>query len=124
MNLMDRLSDTDLDHAYFLSKLVPNPVKVTDGVYIWNGILLDRETAVVILLKMYSQLPVSTSAIEKLFENYKKKYQYQKYAVKIVSEQIFDNPSNWFYHICYDIRGNVLTRTAEDIKQQLINLHS
>lgn len=124
MSSMDQPSDTDLQHAYLLSKLIDNPVKVDKDVYMWNGYVMDRETAVVALLKVYSQLPVSDSAKKSLFENYKKRWQDNKYAVDPNREEFSDRSGTWFFILCNGIKGKVRKRTPFDIKQQLITLHS
>lgn len=124
MSSTDQPLDTDLQHAYLLSKLIDNPVKVDKDVYMWNGYVMDRETAVVALLKVYSQLPVSDSAKQSLFENYKKRWQDNKYAVDPNKEEFSDRSGTWFFILCKNIKGKIYKRTPFDIKQQLITLHS
>ena len=53
--------DIDFNSANLISKLSGKPVHIQDDVFAWNGILIDRATAVVALLKIYNQVPVGDS---------------------------------------------------------------
>jgi len=119
MNSTAQFSDTDIDQAALMSKLSGVPAQVQPGVFVWNGILVDRASAVVSLLKVYNQVPVSTSAKNQLYNKYIKQFNQETRALSVTD----DNSEIWFYKLCKKIQGEVKTRTNEEIKQILIGLH-
>jgi hypothetical protein len=121
MNLMAAYSDTDLNQARLMSRLSGKPAIVSDDIFMWNGILVDRASAVVALLKVYNQVPVSTLAKTKLHQTYIDKFADQESTVLRGDSRT--NSDIWFYKICKAIKGNVAERSAEDVKNILISLH-
>jgi hypothetical protein len=116
---MAQYSDTDIDQAALMSKLSGVPAQVQADVFVWNGVLVDRATAVVSLLKVYSQVPVSTSAKNQLYNKYIQKFNHEPRSLSVTD----DNSEIWFYKLCKKIQGEVKTRTSEEVKQILIGLH-
>jgi len=114
-------------HAYLLSKLSNNPIKVIDDVFIWHGCIVDRNTAVVCFLKIYSQLPVNDKMKKELHKNYMNRWAHSQFSIGLESDKEFytiDISNTWFYIICKKIKGNVKIRSDEDIKNIMILLHS
>ena len=121
MSLTEHLLDTDaVGKAKLMSTLSGNPANVCDDVFVWNGHIMDRATAVVAMLKTYNQLPVTTQAKQKLYVNCKKKF--GTVTDDVTEEEIGANI--WFHSKCLAIKESRATRTNEDIKQLLIYLHS
>ena len=121
------VSDTDINHALLLSKLSPNPVKITDNFYMWNGYIVNRSTAVVVFLKLYSKVPVNDQIRKSLYEEYLRETE------GITSPHLcqFDGwddddcgYGNWFYHVCSKIKNKIDYRSQEEIRQVLAMLHS
>ena len=67
MNLTPVYSDTESNQAKLLSHLSSRPARVRDDVFVWNGCLIDRATAVVALLKINNQVPVGDSVKLRLY---------------------------------------------------------
>lgn len=122
MSSTAQYSDTDIKQALLMSKLSGNPAKVQDDVFAWNGIIVDRPSAVVALLKIYSQLPVSTQAKARLYEQYKHRFSESDFSLLIDDEK--QGIDIWFYRLCKTIKGSVEQRSGNEIKQILINLHT
>lgn len=120
------LSDTEINQAKLLSQLSGRPAHVKEDVFIWNGCLIDRATAVVALLKTNNAVPVSDSVKMQMHYNY-----LQKFRLYEDSEDLmFDNPDRppdenariWFNAVCRAIKKpEVLPNDV--MKQILIDLH-
>lgn len=127
MNLMVAPSIIDYKHAHLMSRLSDNPVKVVDDAYMWHGYAVDRATAVICLLKIYSQLPVNDKMKLRMYRNYMERWQSNRYAV-LYNDSDEKDPialsSMWFYRLCRKIKGNIQERSAEDIKNILVLLHN
>lgn len=121
MNLMAQYSDTDINQATLMSKLSGCPAQVCGDIFVWNGVLVDRASAIVALLKVYNQVPVSTSAKTRLHSKYIEKFGRDLLAVSADEDQ--HHVEIWFYKLCKKIQGDVKTRTNDEIKQILISLH-
>lgn len=121
-----QLSDTDIDQAKLLSKLSGRPAHVKYDVFVWNGCLIDRATAVVALLKTNNAVPVSDSVKMQMHYNYLQKFRLYEDSESLV----FDNPDRppdenariWFNAVCRTIKKPEVL--ANDVmKQILIDLH-
>jgi hypothetical protein len=125
-----QLLDTEIQHAALLSKLSGNPSLVRDSVFVWNGVLIDKSTAIVSLLKIYCQLPVSNAVKRSLYKNYRDKFTglNAKYLVlQNENEETYtggDIVDIWFYRLCKAVKGSVNQRSEESIKELMIQLHS
>jgi hypothetical protein len=117
-------SDIELNQARLISKLSGRPAHIRDDVFVWNGSIIDRACAVVALLKVYSSLPVTSSAKEKLCKSYYEKFQNANSDFIIDQEKSEWNNDIWFYKICKRIKGEINERTESDIKEILIYLHT
>ena len=53
MNSTAVFSDTEINQAKLISKLSNKPAKVANDVFIWNGVLIDRASAIVHVLCDY-----------------------------------------------------------------------
>lgn len=121
MSLTALYLDTEIKQAELMSRLSGQPAQVAGDIFVWNGKLVDRASAVVSLLKVYNQVPVSISAKRKLYDQYSKKFINDQPEFVIESH---DNQSEiWFYKLCKRIQGQVQTRTHDEVKQILISLH-
>jgi hypothetical protein len=132
MNLTLQPLDIDFDSANLISKLSGKPVHIQDDLFAWNGILIDRATAVVALLKTYNQIPIGdgiklNSARQYLnrFKNFKHLPMYvDVYAVEDVANSAETLARIWFNNVCKTIKGDVNELPKETIKQILVTLHS
>jgi hypothetical protein len=129
MNLMVAPSIIDYKHAHLMSRLCDNPINVVDDVFMWHGYVVDRVTAVLCLLKIYSQLPVNDKMKLRMYKNYMDRWASNRYAVtSISSDPNAQDPvarsSVWFYRLCRKLKGNVQERSAENIKDILVLLHT
>ena len=115
-------SDTDVKQALLMSRLSGNPAQVQGDIFAWNGIVIDRPSAVVALLKIYSQLPVGTQAKTRLHEQYKTRFSESSFSLLTDDEK--QSVDIWFYRLCKTIKGTVEQRSNDDIKQILISLHT
>ncbi len=132
MNLMLRPLDIDFDSANLVSKLSGKPVHIQDDLFAWNGILIDRATAVVALLKTYNQIPIgdgiklnSAKKYSNRFKNFEHLPMYvDVYAVEDVANSAETLARIWFNKVCKTIKGNVNELPKDVIKQILVTLHS
>jgi hypothetical protein len=126
MNLMVQLSDTEINQAKLVSKLSGRPVHVKDDVFIWNGHLIDRATAIVALLKANNAVPVGDSIKLKMFFSYTEKFKAYDSIEDLVDLFHDRNPVDqsriWFNAVCRIIKGTE-TLPNEVMKQILIDLH-
>jgi len=132
MNLTLRLSDIDFHSANLVSKLSGKPVHIQDDLFAWNGMLIDKATAIVALLKVYNQVPISDSIklnasrkyLEK-FKNFEHLPMYvDVYAVEDVTNSVETLARIWFNKVCKTIKGDVNELPKETVKQILVTLHS
>jgi hypothetical protein len=130
MNLTQQLLDTELGQAALISKLSGKPAQVFDDVFAWNGKILDRTTAIISLLKVYNQIPVSDSVKVSAFERYYKRFEPIN-STDFFVDVYFEDTRNpevearfWFNKVCNIIRGDVKELPNEVIKDILVTLHS
>ena len=127
MNSMVVFSDTEIGEAKLLSLLSGRPAKIKGDVFVWNGHLIDRATAIVALLKVNNQVPVNDQVKLRLKENYERKFE----AYKITEDLADMNDSDpiasargWFNFVCRIIANKDKTPlNAEEVKSVLIELH-
>jgi len=129
MNSMEQLSDTDLGQAVLLSQLSGKPVNVVDNVFVWNGTIMDRATAIVVLLKAYNQVPINSNVALSLYTKYQKTF--EKYADSGVYVSVYQGEADvqamsrmWLSKIVKRAKGSIPTLTPESVKQILISLHT
>ena len=130
MNLIPQSLDIDFDSANLISKLSGKPVHIRDDLFAWNGILIDRATAVVALLKIYNQVPIGDSIklnISKKYLDRFKNFEHLPMYVDVYAEEVFNDDEKlsriWFNKVCKIVKGNVTELPKETIKQILITLH-
>lgn len=132
MNLMLQPLDIDFDSANLVSKLSGKPVHIQDDLFAWNGILIDRATAVVALLKTYNQIPIGDSiklnSAKKYSDRFKNFEHLPMYVNVYVTEDIANNAETlariWFNKVCKTVKGDVNELPKDVIKQILVTLHS
>jgi len=121
-----QLSDTEINQAKLMSQLSGRPAHVKADVFVWNGRLIDRATAVVALLKTNNAVPVSDSVKMQMHYNYLQKFR----SYEDSEDLMFDNPDRkpdenariWFNAVCRAIKKpEVLPNDV--MKQILIDLH-
>jgi len=132
MNLTLQPSDIDFNSADLVSKLSGKPVHIQDDLFAWNGMLIDRATAIIALLKTYNQIPISDSIklnssrkyLEK-FKNFEHLPMYvDVYAVEDVANSAETLARIWFNKVCKIAKGDVNELPKETVKQILVTLHS
>lgn len=130
MNLTQQLLDTELGQAALVSKLSGKPAHVFDDVFAWNGKVVDKATAIIALLKVYNQVPVSDSVKISAFEKYSNRFSAIKqsdFFIDVYFEDTCDPAKEariWFSKVCTTIKGDVTELPKETIKDILITLHS
>ena len=121
-----QLSDTEINQAKLMSQLSGRPAHVKADIFVWNGRLIDRATAVVALLKTNNAVPVSDSVKMQMHYNYLQKFR----SYEDAEDLVFDNPDRkpdenariWFNAVCRVIKKpEVLPNDV--MKQILIDLH-
>jgi hypothetical protein len=131
MNLTLQPSDIDFHSADLVSKLSGKPVHIQDDLFAWNGMLIDRATAIVALLKVYNQIPIGDSiklnSSRKYLTRFKHFEHLPMYVDVYATEDIANNAETlsriWFNKVCKIIKGDVNELPKESIKQILITLH-
>lgn len=130
MNLTQQLLDTELGQAALVSKLSGRPQPVFDDVFAWNGKIVDKATAIIALLKVYNQVPVSDSVKISVFEKYTNRFDAIKQSDFFIDVYFDDtrDPAKeariWFNKVCTAIKGDVAELDSNQIKDILITLHS
>lgn len=132
MNLMLQPLDIDFDSANLVSKLSGKPVHIQNDLFAWNGILIDRATAVVALLKTYNQIPIGDgiklNSARKYSNRFKNFEHLPMYVDVYATEDIANNAETlariWFNKVCKTIKGDVSELPKDVIKQILVTLHS
>jgi hypothetical protein len=125
--------DIDFHSADLISELSGKPVHIQDDLFAWNGMLIDRATAVVALLKVYNQIPISDSIKLNSARKYLERFKhfenspmyvnvYDTVEVTIVGAETMARI--WFNKVCKIIKGNVTEMPKDVIKQILVTLHS
>jgi hypothetical protein len=128
MSLTAAFSDIEIKQAKLLSHLSGRPARVKDDIFVWNGHLIDRSTAIVTLLKVNGSVPVSDSVKQRMYANYVQKF--GGYPDAELGKQDADSGEDveilarvWFNRICRTVKG-AEERTNSEIKQILIELHT
>ena len=132
MNLMPQPLDIDFDSANLISKLSGKPVHIQADLFAWNGMLIDRATAVVALLKIYNQVPIGDgiklNSSRKYLTRFKNFEHLPMYIDVYATEEIANNPETlariWFNKVCKIVKGDINELPKETIKQILVTLHS
>lgn len=127
MNSTAAFSDTDINQARLVSHLSSRPAKVVDDVFVWNGSLIDRATAVVAFLKVNNQVPVPDSVKMRLHEAYEQRfaaYEDTEDLVGITDDQPDKSARIWFNMLCRIIKGKSGPMSKDLVKQILVDLHS
>jgi hypothetical protein len=132
MNLTLHPLDIDFDSANLVSKLSGKPVHIQDDLFAWNGILIDRATAIVALLKIYNQVPVGDGIKLNTARRYSAKFKnfedLPMYVDVYATEELMNNVETmsriWFNKLCKIIKGDVKEMHKDTVKQILITLHS
>lgn len=120
-------SDTDIAQAKLLSQLSGRPAKVHDDVFMWNGHLVDRATAVVALLKVNNQVPVGDNVKIRLHEQYEKRFAQFVEVEDLVGVEGEDPPQSariWFNILCRAVKGKSEPLSPEQVHRILVDLHS
>jgi hypothetical protein len=127
MNSTAVFSDTDINQAKLVSQLSGRPARIQDDVFIWNGHIIDKATAIVAVLKVNNQVPVSDSVKLRLHNNYNKRFLVHGDIEDMVHVRTDDDPEKaariWFNLVCRTIKGANEVLPAETVKQILIDLH-
>ena len=120
-------SDTEINQAKLLSQLSGRPARVGHDVFVWNGHLIDRATAIVALLKVNNQVPVSDSVKMRMHEAYRRRFKNYAASEDLAEEDIDTQPDTaariWFNRVCRTIKGREESPSNELVKQILIDLH-
>ena len=127
MNSTVVFSDTEINQAKLLSHLSGRPAKVAGDIFIWNGSLVDRATAIVAFLKVNNQVPVGDSVKMRLHQAYE-----QRFVDYADSEDLMgitdDHPDKsariWFNLLCRIIKGKSEPLSKDVVRQILVDLHS
>jgi hypothetical protein len=133
MNLTPQHLDIDFHSADLISELSGKPVHIQDDLFAWNGMLIDRATAIVALLKVYNQIPISDSiklnSARKYLERFKHLEHLPMYVnvydtveVTIVGAETMARI--WFNKVCKIAKGSVDELPKDVVKQILVTLHS
>lgn len=130
MNLTAQFLDTDIKQAALLSYLSGRPAWVREDIFIWNGHIIDRATAIVALLKVKNQIPVSDGVKKRMYKNYVKKFEQYADLEELLDhdKETIDEETKsrvWFNRICRIIKTENLQSLSNDItKNILIELHN
>jgi hypothetical protein len=124
--------DIDFNSANLISKLSSKPVHIQDDLFAWNGMLIDRATAIVALLKVYNQVPIGDSiklnSARKYSDRFKHFEHLPMYVDVYATEDIANNVETlariWFNKVCKIAKGDVNELPKETVKQILITLHT
>jgi hypothetical protein len=121
--------DTELGQAALISKLSGRPAHVFDDIFAWNGKVVDRATAIIALLKVYNQVPVSDGVKISVFEKYANRFDAIKESDFFIDVYFDDtrDPTReakiWFNKVCTAIKGDVTELSSDKIKDILVTLH-
>ena len=129
MNLTEQVLDIDLGPALLLSQLSGRPINVAGDIFVWNGVIMDKATAIVVLLKAYNQVPVNDNVKLSLYTKYQTTF--QKYNGSTVYVGVYHGENDmksigrmWFSRLIKRAKGGVDTMPSETVKQILISLHT
>jgi len=121
--------DIDLGQALLLSQLSGRPINVADDVFVWNSVIMDKATAIVVLLKAYNQVPVNDNVKLSLYTKYQTTF--QKYSGSNVYVSVYQGENDmkalgrmWFSKLIKRAKGGIDTMPSETVKQILISLHT
>lgn len=127
MNSTVVYSDTDIQQAKLLSHLSGRPAKIAGDVFAWNGHLFDRATAIVAILKVNNQVPVSDSVKMRLYQAYNQRFAQHdddEYLVNISDEAPDTAARIWFNAVCRILKPrDSAPKTADEVKSILVELH-
>lgn len=127
MNLMDQLSDIDINRAKLMSQLSGRPAHVVGDVFVWNGCIIDRATAIVALLKANNQVPVNDGVKMRMHQNFYDKFKQLEETEDLVFNDYDQDPAVnariWFNAVCRTIKKTTENLPNEVVKQILIDLH-
>lgn len=127
MNSTAVFSDTDINQAKLVSLLSGRPAKIQDDVFIWNGHIIDKATAIVALLKINNHVPVGDSVKLRLHRNYNNRFLVHGNIEDMVHVRTDDDPEKaariWFNIVCRTIKGSSEILPPQVVKQILIDLH-
>ena len=129
MNSTEQVLDIDLGQALLLSQLSGRPINVADDVFVWNSVIMDKATAIVVLLKAYNQVPVNDNVKLSLYTKYQTTF--QKYSGSNVYVSVYQGENDmkalgrmWFSKLIKRAKGGIDTMPSETVKQILISLHT
>ncbi len=127
MNLMDQLSDIEIGKARLLSQLSGRPAHIAGDVFVWNGCIIDRATAIVALLKANNQVPVSDGVKMTMHQNFYEKFKDFEETENLVFNDTDRDPAVnariWFNAVCRTIKKTTESLPNDVVKQILIDLH-
>jgi hypothetical protein len=127
MNLTDQLSDIDIGQAKLLSLLSERPAHIVADVFVWNGCIIDRATAIVALLKANNHVPVNDGVKMRMHQNFYDKFKQLEETEDLVFNDYDKDPvANariWFNLVCRVVKRKTDALPNEVIKQILIDLH-
>jgi hypothetical protein len=120
-------SDTEIKQAQLLSQLSARPARVKEDVFVWNGCLIDRATAIVALLKINNHVPVGDSVKLRLYRIYQDRFSNYDLAERFTN--INNDDANtaariWFNVICRTVKGSSELLDSNTVKQILVDLHT
>jgi len=92
MNSTEQVLDIDLGQALLLSQLSGRPINVADDVFVWNSVIMDKATAIVVLLKAYNQVPVNDNVKLSLYTKYQTTF--QKYSGSNVYVSVYQGEND------------------------------
>lgn len=127
MNLTDQLSDIDIGRAKLMSQLSGRPAHVVNDVFVWNGCIIDRATAIVALLKANNQVPVNDGVKMRMHQNFYDKFRQFEETEDLVFNDYDKDPAVnariWFNVVCRTVKKTTENLPNEVVKQILIDLH-
>lgn len=127
MNLTDQLSDIDIGRAKLMSQLSGRPAHVVNDVFVWNGCIIDRATAIVALLKANNQVPVNDGVKMRMHQNFYDKFRQFEETEDLVFNDYDKGPAVnariWFNVVCRTVKKTTENLPNEVVKQILIDLH-
>ena len=122
MSLTEQQLTTKIAQAKLIAQLSGNPVHVADDIFIWGDKIFDRATAIVTLLKVHNKLPVNNASRINLYKQYSKRFDVD--GDDSDHTDISTTANIWFSRMCRTVKSAKEKRSPEDIKQQLVTLHT
>jgi hypothetical protein len=118
---------TDISQAKLLSKLSGRPHHVCNDVFVWNDHIVDRASAVVALLKVNNQVPVSDHVKMRMHDSYLARFaDYEDRLPELGNNDETPDAAAriWFNTLCRTIKGKNETLPNDQVHRILIDLHS